>query len=216
MMFDHGKHPMIGTIPIATISHISEDGKGLFVRARLADNWLVQPVREALSTGAVKGMSIRATVIKDAWHPNVADRIVERSISEVALHELGPVVFPAYDETTVSVRSRKVYDELADPAVQREVARMLLAGVPVVRSTAARPQPGNARSKRISALQRRARLVVAEGAAMSPAVNPHPDMFLKNTGRRHLAAAAGARNSCDDRRVQLSGPSTGAGVPPHR
>lgn len=126
MMFDHGNHPMIGTMPIGQITMMREDEKGLFVRARLSDNWLVQPVVQAIADGAITGMSIRAGVVKDDWQPNLAEQIVERSVSELALRELGPVVFPAYEDTTVSMRSREIATALADPDTRAEVARAAL------------------------------------------------------------------------------------------
>lgn len=127
MMFNHGKHPMIGDIPIATISELREDGKGLYVRARLADNWLIQPVRDAIKDGSVTGMSMRMRVVKDKWAPG-ADRMPERSITEVDVRELGPVVFPAYDNTSVSVRSRELFTSLSDPEVRAELARLFAMG----------------------------------------------------------------------------------------
>lgn len=103
MQFDHGQHPLIGSIPLGVIQRASEDSKGVHVKARLSDNWLIEPVRDAIRDGAVNGMSFRMTVIKDVW---TAGRDAEqRAIHEVACPELGPVVFPAYTDTSVGVRS---------------------------------------------------------------------------------------------------------------
>jgi hypothetical protein len=76
----------------------------LFVRARLSDNWMVQPVRDAIRDGAITGMSFRFRVISDEWGTD-ADGGETRTIKEVELLELGPVVFPAYEQTSVAVRS---------------------------------------------------------------------------------------------------------------
>jgi hypothetical protein len=54
--------------------------------------------------------------------------MAERTINEVALYEAGPVVFPAYEQTTVGVRSREVLTALNDPEVRVELARCLLTG----------------------------------------------------------------------------------------
>ncbi len=128
LLFDHGNHPLIGTMPIGQINLIREDAKGLFIRARLSDNWLMQPVRDAVRDGAIHGMSIRADVVADDWSPNLTDRVVERSVKELALKELGPVVFPAYENTSVSVRSRDIATALIDPDTRAEVARAALNG----------------------------------------------------------------------------------------
>lgn len=99
MQFDHGNHPMIGGLPIGVIRSLSEDSRGLKVKARLSDNWLIQPVRDAIRDGAITGMSFRFTPRDEEWDGDI------RTITAVDLHEVGPVVFPAYKATTVGVRS---------------------------------------------------------------------------------------------------------------
>jgi hypothetical protein len=44
----------------------------------------------------------------------------------VKLYEVGPVVFPAYTDTSVGVRSRELITLLTDPQVRAEVARALV------------------------------------------------------------------------------------------
>jgi HK97 family phage prohead protease len=104
LQFDHGQHPLIGSLPLGSVSVLREDRNGLFVRARLSDNWLIQPVRDAIRDGGITGMSFRFKVIDDKWDAdeNGSDT---RTINEVELLELGPVVFPAYQQTSVAVRS---------------------------------------------------------------------------------------------------------------
>lgn len=125
MQFDHGAHPMVGSIPLGSIDELAEDARGLFVRARLHDNWLTQPVRDAIASGSITGMSFRFNVVKDEWDDS--EDIELRTIREIKLHELGPVVFPAYEDTTVGVRS-KVTEVLTDPDTRAELARALVLG----------------------------------------------------------------------------------------
>ncbi len=101
LQFDHGTHPLIGSLPLGTFSTLREDRNGLFVKARLSDNWLVQPVRDAIRDGGIKGMSFRFRVVDEDWN----DEQTQRTIKEVELLEAGPVVFPAYETTSVAVRS---------------------------------------------------------------------------------------------------------------
>lgn len=110
LMFDHGKHPLIGQMPLGRITAAREDDHGLYVEARLTDNWLVQPVRDAVRDGAVSGMSFRFQVPAggDTWNREQTDRRVTRA----SVSELGPVVFPAYAPTTASIRS--AFDHLPD------------------------------------------------------------------------------------------------------
>ena len=104
LQFDHGSHPLIGSLPLGSIRELREDRNGLFVRARLSDNWLIQPVRDAIREKAISGMSFRFRVIDDDWETD-KDGNELRTIKEVELLELGPVVFPAYEQTSVAVRS---------------------------------------------------------------------------------------------------------------
>lgn len=141
LQFDHGSHPLIGSIPLGRITSITEDAHGLRVKARLSDNWLVEPVRDAIRDGAIDGMSFRFsvpangdTVVKGS------DGILERSINEIALYEVGPVIWPAYDKTSVGVRSREAFDALQDPEVRSEIARILTLGTDL-RSPANDPDP---------------------------------------------------------------------------
>lgn len=126
LQFDHGQHPLIGSIPLGVIRSIREDSHGLKVRARLSDNWLIQPVRDAIRDGAITGMSFRFRVVADKWERR--GDVPHRTITEVELYEVGPVVFPAYDATTVGVRSRQALAALADPESRAELARLLISG----------------------------------------------------------------------------------------
>lgn len=167
MQFDHGRHPLIGSIPIGSISDLREDDQGLYVEARITDNWLMQPVRDAIAEQSVNGMSFRFQVVREEWR-DVNGKLVkpeevydllwmpgdrgplQRELIELKCAELGPVVFPAYAGTSVSVRARDVADGLAldedmtrrirhslardaaapsvpdDPELRREVATALL------------------------------------------------------------------------------------------
>jgi HK97 family phage prohead protease len=120
LMFEHGRHPLIGTMPLGKITDAREDPAGLWIEARLTDNWLIQPVRDAVAAGALDGMSFRFTVNGDdgeTWMDRQGD-VRLRTLTSVSVPELGPVVFPAYTPTTASVRS--VLDKL--PVIGRPPA----------------------------------------------------------------------------------------------
>lgn len=105
LQFDHGQHPVIGSMPLGRIEDMRQDSHGLYVEARLSDNWMTKPVRDAIADGAIDGMSFRFSVPAngDSWD-RTGDMPV-RTLHEVKLFELGPVVFPAYASTAVAVRS---------------------------------------------------------------------------------------------------------------
>lgn len=103
LQFDHGHDIATGSVPIGSIEQLREDDHGLFVRARLHDNDRVEPIRQAIASGAIDGMSFRFRVLREEW--DETNDIPTRTIREVELFELGPVVFPAYEATSVGVRS---------------------------------------------------------------------------------------------------------------
>jgi phage head maturation protease len=161
VQFDHGRHPLIGSIPIAALERgypreevdpdLAPEG-GAHVVARLHDNWLVQPVREAIASGTIDGMSFRFGVNREEWHDHTGRKIssveelhdllrrswleevpdeelLVRTLKEVRVSELGPVVWPAYADTSVGVRSQTLTIDLGrlDEAAERnKLARAVL------------------------------------------------------------------------------------------
>lgn len=158
LQFDHGRHPLVGSIPIGRIDAIAETDEGLAVNARLSDNWLIEPVRDAIRDRTVTGMSFRFDVVREEWRDNTgallkADEVgpllwnpgdrgpLARTLVELKCRELGPVVFPAYTDTSVDVRARSLADGLVrDGDAARELRRSLARAVPAGAAAAAVPE----------------------------------------------------------------------------
>jgi len=95
IQFDHGRHPLIGSLPVAELTRIAEESDpelapegGAHVLGRIMDNWLMQPVRDAIAEKSVNGMSFRFEVVREEWR--VVDRWwteepVDRHYFEVVL-----------------------------------------------------------------------------------------------------------------------------------
>lgn len=146
--FDHGHHPLIGSVPIGTIppGGIYEDERGLFVQARLGQHIIIDLIREAISTGAIDGMSFRFSVVRDEWRDaegkivkpeDVADAlwdgsrgILLRTLKEVKVAEVGPVVWPAYADTSAAVRSTGIVQidraRINEPEQRKQLGELLL------------------------------------------------------------------------------------------
>lgn len=122
LQFDHGQDARTGSVPIGAFTDLREDDQGLYCQARLFDNPVVEPIRQAIEGGAVSGMSFRFKVNREEWRDNKGNLVkpeelsrllynpgsrgpLNRNIKEVQLFEAGPVVFPAYPQTSVGVRS---------------------------------------------------------------------------------------------------------------
>ena len=131
LQFDHGHHPFVGSIPIGMFTVTREDAKGMYVEARLFDNELVRPVRQAIAAGAINGMSFRFQVVKETWDFDAEPHTL-RPLTELNVPEAGPVVFPAYDKTLVSVRSNYDFDEMfANEEARSAFADWLAFGTPL-------------------------------------------------------------------------------------
>lgn len=195
MQFDHGTHPMVGSMPIATVRSVAEDTDpvlapegGAHVVARLFDNWLIQPVRDAIAAEAINGMSFRMRVLREewaapdgsilrdpeaiekelfrSWWEDVPDNeLLHRTLQEVRVPELGPVVWPAYTETSVGVRSdgRVVIDLAAARAGSAEERRKIAAIVLEVD----KPSEGNGAGGTLAP--------EAQGAQEPPAATAEPE-----------------------------------------
>jgi HK97 family phage prohead protease len=165
VQFDHGKDIATGSVPIAAIQEIREDSHGLFVSARMFDNPRVEPIRQAIAGGAIDGMSFRFRVIREKWDEARADAPL-RTISELDLFELGPVVFPAYASTSVGVRSL-----LAD-LDEVERAQLISELDAALRGTSSSPPTPPTLGTSGQQDGRDPRAVIALAAAMRAAKNP--------------------------------------------
>lgn len=106
MQFNHGHDSAFGALPIGVWTELREDRKGLWGEGRIHDNWHTIPIRHAIESGALDGMSFKFKVVNEqvrkAGKPGELDH---RTLTEVALFEAGVVVHPAYEGTTVGLRS---------------------------------------------------------------------------------------------------------------
>jgi len=161
VQFDHGRHVFIGSIPIAALEpgfpREEDDPErapegGAHVVARLHQTWMFEPVREAIASGSINGMSFRFGVMAEMWHDAEGKRITDeeklrgalrrtwyeevpddelllRTLKQLKVPELGPVVWPAYGETSVGVRSTTVtidLSRLSEREEQNKLARIAI------------------------------------------------------------------------------------------
>ena len=121
IMFEHGKHPFIGTMPIAELVTLREDDHGLFVRANMFRNVFTEGIIDAINGNAVDDMSFRFIVPEggDEWS---TDRQTRTLVRDLEVPEFGPVVFGAYSGTSVGLRTRQFYDALQDDDVRRDLS----------------------------------------------------------------------------------------------
>lgn len=95
IQFDHGRHPLIGSLPVAafepgypvedTDAERAPDG-GAHVVARMHQSPIFAPVREVISTGTVNGMSIRFAPTSEKWYAPDGTQVKDPAEIEAALY----------------------------------------------------------------------------------------------------------------------------------
>ncbi len=100
--FDHDSGRVLGRSSARTL-RLKEDEKGLAVEIDLPDTSDGRDVKELISRGDVSGMSIGFMVTKQTWDETVDPPT--RTIQEVILREVSIVSEPAYEGTSIALRS---------------------------------------------------------------------------------------------------------------
>lgn len=220
IQYDHGRHPMIGSMPIASVSSVAEESDpelapdgGAHIVGRMNPNWLIEPLRDCLANGQVNGMSFRFTIVREKWQTADGktikddeellnelrrtwdgtlpeDELPIRTLQELRVPEMGPVCWPAYAETSVGVRSINLDELGTDPQQRAALARKLFAV----------PDLGAVHNQGVDAPQTTSdpiRVATVEVAALN-AVAPHVVLFQEPAGE-HPSPPADAPQTTDRR-----------------
>lgn len=124
-LFNHDSNNILGRKSAGTLE-LRSDKKGLDYKIFPPDTQVGRDVQVSIDRGDVTGSSFSFTVAKngDSWEER-DDGTVLRTITKIkSLGDIGPVTFPAYNDTTVAVRSRDDFQ-----AKLREVEAGVLAAV---------------------------------------------------------------------------------------
>ena len=150
--FNHNPDNLLGSTAAGSLS-IAEDETGLRYELVLDDTDIARRVYRYVETNEVTGSSFAFSVPKggDVWDYRDSD-LPLRSVNEAILYELGPVVTPAYEDTTVNARasaevafrslaetSGRSLGELISAAEAGELPRLL---VPEDRAATTEPDTG--------------------------------------------------------------------------
>ena len=100
--FDHDRGRVLGRSSVGTL-RLAEDTRGLRVEIDLPDTSDGRDVAALIERGDVSGMSFGFSVLRQEWDETVDPP--KRTILEVALSEVSVVSEPAYDGTSVALRS---------------------------------------------------------------------------------------------------------------
>lgn len=155
-MFNHNTERLLGRTKSGTL-RLSEDPTGLLYEVDInADDPNAMSAYAQVERGDVDGSSVWFRVIRQEWIAPTKDNGMERElrrILEAELIETGPVVFPAFTQTTAtarqlgvvdltlraagldaSKRARTAFDLLSDPSSLEGELRTLFESAPELRA----------------------------------------------------------------------------------
>lgn len=101
-LIDHDTGRVIGRTSAKTL-RLKEDPVGLSVEIDLPDTTDGRDLAVQLDRGDISGMSFGFRVTHDEW--DESGDVPVRTIHKVDLFEVSAVAFPAYDDTTIALRS---------------------------------------------------------------------------------------------------------------
>ena len=123
-LWNHDTNLPLGRTKANTL-RLAEDPHGLRVEIDPPDTQAGRDAVASIRRGDVDQMSFAFDVLEDAWDQDEAGQLV-RTLLKVKLHEVSPVVFPAYPQTSVAARAGQPIGALGDmptiPAQFRRVA----------------------------------------------------------------------------------------------
>jgi uncharacterized protein len=101
-LVDHDMGRVIGRTKSGTL-RLKEDGKGLRVEIDVPDTTDGNDLWVLVERGDISGMSFGFRVTKETWDETGA--VPVRTIEKLNLIEVSAVAWPAYDDTTIGLRS---------------------------------------------------------------------------------------------------------------
>ena len=108
-LVNHDSNLLLGRTPKTL--RMSEDDKGLRFTVDLPNTQTARDTAESIDRGDITGCSFAFTTKEDSWRQE-DDREVRTLVEVDTLFDVGPVVYPAYPDTSVAARSlEKVREE---------------------------------------------------------------------------------------------------------
>jgi uncharacterized protein len=134
-LFNHDPACILGRTSAGTL-RLVEDDIGLRMECELPDTQLGRDVAESIRRRDIQGQSFAFTTGVDQWDWK-ADPPLRTLVEADQLFDVGPVTFPAYEETSVALRSfQQAKDQAPAPlspliaiAFERDAARLRLLEV---------------------------------------------------------------------------------------
>ncbi|AGB71024.1 MULTISPECIES: HK97 family phage prohead protease [Rhizobium] len=130
-LVDHDSGRVIGRTKSGTL-RLQEDGTGLRVEIDVPDTTDGNDLWVLVERGDISGMSFGFCVTKETW--DETGDVPTRTIQALELLEVSAVAFPAYDDTTIGVRSLEEWRSANKPQPEPKISDP--AAAPVTRAAA--------------------------------------------------------------------------------
>lgn len=101
-LYNHDVNFVLGRNKAGTLT-LLEDERGLLAKITPPDIAWANDLKTSISRGDVSQQSFRFRTITDNW--GMEKGVMTRELIEVGLLDVGPVTFPAYEDTDISMRS---------------------------------------------------------------------------------------------------------------
>lgn len=136
-LFNHNPDNLLGRHSAGTL-RLSTDKIGLRYEIDAADTAIARDVLANIRAKNLRGSSFAFSVTSQAFRTE--DKVDIREISGVALYDVGPVTYPAYEATTTGIRSLGIADDAiearnkwrASVEAAERLTRMKVATAPAV------------------------------------------------------------------------------------
>jgi HK97 family phage prohead protease len=137
-LYNHNPDHLLGRMKAGTL-RVWESDEGLEYEVDLPASPMARAVLESVERGDITGNSFSFIVDKDEWHTDEDGTTVRtvRSVKEV--YDVGPVTFPAYEDTVVSSRSAQRAKSQAEELEAAAEAQATFRDQVIVRVAQTRP-----------------------------------------------------------------------------
>jgi hypothetical protein len=109
-LVDHDPSKILGRTRAGTL-RLRADTRGLGVAIEPPHTTTARDIMESIERGDVSGMSFAFRTLTDDWR--MEDGEVIREVSDMRIHEVSVVSFPAYPDTDVQVAQRALQTFMA-------------------------------------------------------------------------------------------------------
>lgn len=110
-LFNHDANYIIGRNKSGTLK-LSEDKQGLYIEIEPPDTQVAKDLMISMERGDITQMSFAFSVRPNGqnWGEDSEGNLI-RTLTDLRLFDVSPVVYPAYEETDVAVRSLNAWKE---------------------------------------------------------------------------------------------------------